>query len=464
MKVLLRLTLALGIFLVLLSGCQKEKFFEGNTNLKFSTDTVWFDTVFTKAPGTKYPISVTKIFSITNPENGTVKVDLTLAGGVNSAYRINADGFAGPEIRGLEIPAKDSIFVFVQCTLEPNNQTMPALLVDSLIATVNGKSQKTYLAAFGWDANYFQSVQLACNEVWGDKTKPYVIVDNVLVAKGCTFTIKEGVTVYNSARSLLLVQGTLKIEGTAAEPVYFTGDKPTFEARELPNQWGGIYITRGSTNNKIAYAKIHNAAIGIRVDSLPEAGNWNLEIESSSMLFCGQAGLAGITAKIKAQNCLIGESGSYSFLGFLGGEYEFRHCTFVGYANFTTRQDGHFALTNTIRDGNGIILQSKPLTCTVLNSIIYGSQKEEFYIDNKGFAAFTTNITNNLIRSFDQPYAGNVYNQTPEFNSTTKHEFWLGSNSPAKDAGTALSPAITLDILGKTRDANVDLGCYEYIP
>lgn len=464
MKILLRLSVSTAILLLLFSGCRKEKFYEGSTSLKISADTVWFDTLFTREPGTKYPISVTKIFSIRNVENGTVKVDISLAGGKNSAYRINADGFVGPEIKGLEIPAKDSIFVFVQCSLEPNNQTMPALVMDSLITTVNGKSQKTFLAAFGWDAHYFHSVQLPCNEVWDDQIKPYVIIDNVLVAKGCTFTIKEGVTVYNSARSLLLVQGSLQIEGTASAPVKFTGDKPTFSAKELPNQWGGIYLTVGSTNNKIKYAQIHNASIGVRVDSLPEAGNWNLEIQNSSLLFCGQAALAGITAKIKAENCLLGESGSYSFLGFLGGEYEFKHCTFVGYENFTTRQDGHFALTNTLRDGNGIILQSKPMNCTVLNSIIYGNQKEELYIDNKGFAAFTTNITGNLIRSFDQPFSGNNYNKDPEYNSTAKHEFWLTSTSPARDAGTAMSPPILLDILGKSRDGLVDLGCFEYIP
>jgi hypothetical protein len=452
------------LLLLVMGSCKKENFFTGSTTLSISADTVWFDTLFTRQAGTKYPISITRIFSIKNKENGTVKVNLSLSGGKNSPFRINADGFAGPNITDLEIPAKDSVFVFVQCSLEANNQTMPALVVDSLIATVNGNSQKTYLAAYGWDAHYYRSVQLNCNETWTDKTKPYVIIENALVAKGCTFTVKEGVTVYNSASSILIVQGTLKIEGTSSEPVNFTGDKPIFAARYLPNQWGGIYFTRGSVNNEIRFARIHNASIAVRVDSLPESGTWNLQLENSSLLYNGQAALAGITAKIRAVNCLFGESGSYSFLGLLGGTYDFKHCTFVGYNSFGPRKDGHFAITNTIRNSNGQILKSAALSCAVVNSIIYGSLKEELFVDNKGWEPFTTNITNNLIRSFDQPFASNTYNKDPLFVKTSDYNFELQAGSPALDAGIMLSPPINTDLLGKPRDSKPDLGAYEKQP
>ena len=464
MKIKGSLWIIVALFLGVLASCKKENFFTGSTKLSISADTVWFDTLFTRQPGTKYPISITRIFSIKNKENGTIKVNLSLAGGANSPFRINADGFAGPNITDLEIPAKDSVFVFVQCSLEANNQTMPALVVDSLIATVNGNSQKTYLAAYGWDAHYFRSVQLNCNETWDDKIKPYVIIENALVAKGCTFTVKEGVTVYNSAGSILIVQGTLKIQGTKDAPVNFTGDKPVFAARYLPNQWGGIYLTRGSVQNEIKYARIHNASIAVRVDSLPESGAWNLQLENSSLLYNGQAALAGITANIRAENCLLGESGSYSFLGLLGGNYDFKHCTFVGYNSFGPRQDGHFAITNTIRNSNGQILKSEPLSCAMVNSIVYGNLKEELFIDNKGWQPFTTNITNNLIRSFDQPFASNTYNKDPLFVKTSEYDFTLQAGSPAIDAGQVLSPPVLLDILGQNRDTKPDLGAFEKQP
>lgn len=460
----LKILFLAGLITALMNSCRKEKFFNGNTSLQISSDTLWFDTIFTKAPGSKYPISVTRIFWIKNKEKGTVKVDFKLAGGANSPYRINIDGFAGTDFKEIEIPAKDSIFVFVQCTLEANNQTMPSLVMDSLVSSVNGHVQKTIFAAYGWDAHYFQEATLSCNEVWDDKIKPYVIVDYAFVPSGCTFTVKEGVTVYNSARSVLLVAGSLKIEGTESEPVNFTGDKPGAAYRTLPNQWGGIYLTVGSANNTISNARIHNASIGIRVDSLPVTGSNNLILNQSSVMYCGQACLAGITANIEATNCLFAQAGSYTFLGLLGGNYNFKHCTFANYAGFTVRREGSFALTNTLRDGNGVILKSSPLNCTVVNSIIYGFRDEEFLIDSKGWAPFTTSFTQNLIASKDKPFSGNIYNSDPLFSGKASGDFTLSGNSPAIDAGNNLVPAISVDLLGKPRDSKPDLGAYEKIP
>jgi len=421
---------------------------------------VWFDTIFTREPGSKYPISVTKMYSVRNTENAPVNVSFRLGGGKNSKYRINVDGLAGPEIKDLEIPAKDSVFVFVQCSLDANNQLNPLLIMDSLMSTVNGKEQKTYLAAYGWDAHYFHSVALDCNETWTDKTKPFVLINDILVQKGCTFTIKEGVNIFCSARTTLFVAGTLKIEGTAAAPVSFRGDKPGFDTEELPNQWGSIYFTVGSSGSTVKYAKIHNATIGMRADSIPVGNPWNVEIENTEIMFCGQACVIGITANIRAMNCLFSQTGSYSFLGFLGGNYDFRHCTFASFVNYGTRQNGHFAITNTLRDDNGRIIRTQPLSCNMYNSIIYGSQAEELFIDDKGSAAFVTDIKSNLIKSKTKSFAGNTWNLDPLF-LDTKRNFGLDTLSPAIDAGMVLSPAITIDIKGKTRSGLPDLGCFE---
>lgn len=442
-------------------SCKKEKFFTGQTKLQISTDTVWFDTLFTKEPGTKYPISVTKIFSVRNKENATVKASFSLSGGTASPYRINVDGVAGPEIRDIEIGPKDSVFVFVQCTLEANNTLNPVLVTDSLITRVNGGEQKTYLAAWGWDAHYFHSVILPCNETWSDKTKPFVIIDNVLVEKGCTFTIKEGVKVYNSARSVLIVAGTLTIAGTETEPVVFSGDKPTWSVAKEPNQWGGIYLTVGSTGNTIKNASIRNATIGVRVDSLPISGSWNLELENTEFMYCGQACVAGITANIRAQNCLFAQTGTYSFAGLLGGNYDLRHCTFYTDVNFGTRNNGHFALTNTWRDDQGRILKTAALSCNLYNSIIDGNLTEELSIDDKGSASFSTDIRQNLIRSKSKPFAGNTWNQDPLFHDTRQGDFNLDTLSPAINAGMVLSPAILKDMKGRGRSVPPDLGCLE---
>jgi hypothetical protein len=63
-------TSALGVLLLFIAswlmGCRAERFYNEKNTLAFSQDTVWFDTVFTRKPGSTYPISVTKIVSIKN--------------------------------------------------------------------------------------------------------------------------------------------------------------------------------------------------------------------------------------------------------------------------------------------------------------------------------------------------------------------------------------------------------------
>ena len=163
-----RKILPLIVFLVLLASCRKEQFFKGQTTLKLATDTIWFDTVFTRQPGSTYPISVTQITWIKNPENQTVRASFRLGGGAKSAYRVNVDGIPGPVIDEVEIPAKDSVFVFVQCSLEANGQTGPALVLDSLLMQVNGREQKMMLGAYGWDAHYYRDSVLPCAGIWDD--------------------------------------------------------------------------------------------------------------------------------------------------------------------------------------------------------------------------------------------------------------------------------------------------------
>ncbi len=458
------------LFILSLFSCRPEKFFKGSTALQFSEwdnyslDTLTFDTVFTLEPGTNNPISVTQKFWVKNNEKATVEADFELIGGSNSPFRFSINGKAGPYIRGVEIPAGDSVWGFVQCSLAPNNQTMPALVLDSIMARVGGGESKMYLEAYGWDAYYFRSANLPCNAVWADKVKPYVIVNSALVPANCTFTIRPGVQVYNSPRSTLFVEGTLKIEGTAQERVTFTGSRPRFDTRRLPNQWVGIHMLRNSVNNSIKYANINNAAIGVRVDSLPVSGAYNLEIENTQIKYSGQVALLGVSANIKATNCEATEAGSYTFLGLLGGSYAFNHCTFASYVSYSTRNEGHFGLTNTLRDGNGNLLRTFPLACDMDNSIVNGSLDDEIEIDNSSLSSFTfTGDANILTLKFDRPLPAlnNFYNVNPKFIDFRSSNYQLDTLSPAQDKGIISAPSISTDVLGTARDAAPDIGAYE---
>ena len=465
------------LFLLLcMGGCKPEQFFTSNNTLIYSKDTVWFDTVFTRKIGSTYPISVTKIISIKNPESLPVKANFKLAGGEASQFRVAIDGESGTQINNIEINGKDSVFVFVQCKLEPNNTNLPSIVLDSLIADVNGKTTNTKLAAYGWDANYYHDTIFDQNITWNNNGKPYVIVGYLGVTQGATLTINSGVSVYSSypyrdengnLLSSIYVFGTLKINGTAQNRVKMLGNNLYSEFNFKPNQWGGIRFLVGSTNNKIQFADITNATIGIRVDSLPVNAQNNLTLQNTRVQYCGQACLLGITAHIDATNCLFADAGSYTFLGLLGGKYAFNHCTFGEYSGIASRTDGHFAITNTLRNGNGVLLKHTSLDCEMYNSIVYGYNKEELEIDQTNLSPFNFNAENNLLKSQNPNgilIKPNTLNKDPKFLDTDRGNYQIDSTSAAYKKASTFGTPIPIDLLGKTRKSTSDLGCYEKLP
>ena len=89
------LTVAILIGLTaLLYHCRPERNYIENNDalLEFSVDTVYFDTIFTTIGTT------TKFFTIRNPYSRFIKIEnIKLAGGCESFFRINVDGFPGTE-------------------------------------------------------------------------------------------------------------------------------------------------------------------------------------------------------------------------------------------------------------------------------------------------------------------------------------------------------------------------------
>jgi hypothetical protein len=183
--------------------------------------------------------------------------------------------------------------------------------------------------------------------------------------------------------------------------------------------------------------------------------------------YCGQACLLGITAHIDATNCLFADAGSYTFLGLLGGKYAFNHCTFGEYSGIASRTDGHFAITNTLRNGNGVLLKHTSLDCQMYNSIVYGYNKEELEIDQTNLSPFNFNAENNLLKSQNPNgilVKPNTLNKDPKFLDTDRGNYQIDSTSAAYKKATTFGTPIPIDLLGNTRKSLSDLGCYEKLP
>src|SRR5688572_5706059 len=141
---------------VAVSSCKKDDLLtESSAKLEFSDDTIMFDTVFTSMGST------TKQLKIFNRNSQPIRISsIRLAGGSTSTYRLNVDGLTGKSFSDVEIPAKDSLFIFIEVTINPQDASTPFIVQDSIIFETNGNIQDVDLVAFGQYAIYIIADQV----------------------------------------------------------------------------------------------------------------------------------------------------------------------------------------------------------------------------------------------------------------------------------------------------------------
>ncbi len=469
------------LLLAILTNSCKKNVFNTDGALTFSLDTVIFDTVFTTIG------SATMQFKVYNPSKDQVKISsVMLAKGPQSKYRINLDGTAGTAFSNIEIPGKDSLFVFVDVTLDPNNLSEPAIVKDSVVFQTNGNQQDVDLVACGWDAHFTYPTNfleglgpysvIGCDTTW-TSNKPHVIYGYAVVDSACSLTINQGAQVYSHKHSGLLVftDGTLIVNGTTENPVQFAGDRLDDFYEDQAGEWDRIWLFQGSKNNQINNAIIKNGNVGIHVDFINEASsNPTLRLSNTVIENMAGASIFSQSATIEAYNCVFGNAGQYSAALTLGGNYNFRHCTFGNYWTGGNRQTPAVVLNNWY-EADGAAYTFDLENAYFGNCIVYGSNQTEVGIDENTSSTFNFEFSNCLLRidaddvDITDPleFHGTVWNDDPEFIDPTESNFELNVLSPAKDAG-AMSivnamPELQFDVLGNSRvsDAGPDLGAYE---
>jgi hypothetical protein len=482
---MLRWLLPLSIIIPLLfsTGCTDD-LVPGEAVLTFSEDTVIFDTVFTTIG------SVTRQFKVYNPNSADVTISsITLAGGQQSKYRINVDGVPGTAFSNVLLRGNDSMFVFVDVTLDPNNQNAPAMVTDSVVFVANGVTQDVDLVACGWDADFYYptaflpglgsySIVQCPNEVW-TSAKPVVIYGYAVVDEDCHLTIEAGTRVFSHKYSGLLVfdGGSLDVRGQPGNEVIFASDRLDPFYVDQAGEWEGIWFYNGSRDNTIDHAIIKNAKIGIRVDSFNVASsNPTLVLSNTVIENMSSAGLLAYTAKVNAYNCVFGNGGQVSAALSIGGQYRFYHCTFGNYWSLGNRQTPALLMSNwQERPGSAPYLS--PLDAYFGNCIIYGNNINELGLDKNPNAAFDFKLDRCLLRvkpedvdmSNPAQFADIILNQSPKFKNPVRNDFQLDTLSPAMNAGfisitNAFPELLSTDLLGNFRPYGSglpDLGAYE---
>lgn len=491
-KILHRILFAgafLFLFLFLFNGCKKDDFETGNYNLEFSADTIIFDTVFTTVG------SATQVFSVYNRGNKPVKVgSIRLANGEGSNFRLNVDGLPGKSFSDVEIGAKDSIWIFVEVTIDPNNQNTPLIVTDSILFNTNGQTQDLDLVAWGQNAYFHRPPSsqiypfffLNCNEVWAND-KPHVVYGYAMVDSSCTLTINEGVNVHFHPGSGMIVlnSGTLLVNGTIQNNVTFQGDRLGENYKDIPGQWDRIWLSNlnlhsniispGTKNSVIKNAVIKNAFIGLLVDTSFDnnVNNLTLRLENTIIKNMATHAMALRGARVNAYNCVFANCGAQTTNILYGGTYKFYHCTFANYWSNSIRKDPAVTLNNYTN-------MARPLDAYFGNSIIYGNNDNELGLDSfpsGNLFNFRFDHTLLKVESTFPTSDASRYNailkafggsNDPLFSDIENNFYQLDSlNSAAVNAGdmtiTNVSPLLSNDILGTSRAANAppDLGAYE---
>ena len=437
--------------------------------LSFSADSLLFDTVFTTLG------SATRSFKVYNTHNRRIRINsVSLAGGPASHYRMNVDGRSGTTIQDVDIEANDSLFVFVEVTVDPVNQHLPLTIVDSIVFNTNQNVQDVKLVAWGQDAHFIRpdegfSYHLIKEDTEWTADLPYVIYGLAVVDTMVTLSIREGARIHfhNNASLVFLRQSSLKVTGSAELPVTFQGDRLEPFYQEQPGQWGRIFLTATSKDHEIDHAIIKNGSVGLHVDTIGSLTEPTLRIRNTVIKNMSLVGLLAQGSHVVAENLAIVNCGQHAMYLALGGSYDFRHVTIANYYRIDIRNTPSVFINNYYRDIDGNI-QVRPFDHLFFgNTIVYGNNQEEIVFDIHDGTTVDFVFDHCLLRTQldtgTESFIAPIVNQDPLFNNSQLHDFRLTEDSPAIGAGNPdIAHEIPFDLLGRDRTERPDIGALQY--
>ena len=470
-------------FLVLIfASCKKEDVINHDSSLKlgFSADSVIFDTVFTTIG------SVTKHLMIYNKSGNKLNIsNINLAGGTSSAYRINLDGEPGSSFSDIEINGNDSLYLFVRVTINPLDNNNPYVVEDELTFFTNGNEQHVKLIAWGQDAHYivadtyssvfpkYKIVADSLETVHWTNDRPYVIYGYAVVNSYGTLIIDEGARIYfhDGGGLWAYSDGLLQVKGTIENPVTFQGDRLESSYDELPGQWDRIWLMESTpgTDHLIENAVIKNGFIGLQTESFIHYANNRVILHNVIIKNMNGFGIFSRVYNIEATNTVLANCGGYCLAVTGGGYFNFKQSTIGNFWPYSARNNPSVYINNYLLDtlDNPV---PYALNFTLANSIVYGSNRDEFETDLVGGADSLYFLSHSLVRSTRKMEDGVNFqdilrNKDPLYKDVSVNDYRLDTLSPAIDYGDpAVAVEVPYDILNNLRLNHPDAGAYQFMP
>lgn len=476
------LFLLIPLFFISFTACDEDFHVDSQGRvLQFSKDTLTFDTVFTNIG------SATAKILVYNRQNKALNIrEIKLAGGAASAFRINVDGAknANHLFRDIIIRAKDSLYIFIEVKVDPNDVNSPVLVQDSIVFNVEDKHQRILLEAFGQDVEVLRGQVITSNTTL-NADKPYLIYDSLRVNPDVTLTIPAGAVFYFHHNANLFVYGNLRVEGTFDHPVVMRGDRLDNIMYDKPvpykyvaGQWGGVYLLSKTGNHVLKNLHMSSGYVGLYFYNDDRNYKPSLEIHNSIIHNFLLYNIVAVNGDLLVTNSEISNSGSYTVY-LNGGKHAFYHCTIV---NFFSQSSGR----PTSRDNTPAVMimdlnKALAMESVFKNCIITGTSTNEFALATKFTDLYKGEFQHSYIRKTkpselsvykdirwyeknDTVFVRDVYNYKKE----GYFDFMLDSISPARDtvADPQISSQYPLDLKGRSRlaDGLPDAGAYEWYP
>ena len=493
-KIIFQLCVVAGI--IFSNSCRKDfDLTPSFGELKFSKDTVFLDTIFSNISSSTYTLKVY------NRSNENIRIPtISLENGTNSHYRLNVDGIPGKSFQNIDVLAKDSIYVFIEATIDINTVSSP--LYTDKIKFDNGTSEQhvdlvtlTQDAIFIYPGKDPLTMKIDSLSLDGSPTtlkgrflkdtelrftedKPYVIYGYAAVPANKTLIVDAGAKVHFHNNSGLIVDedAALITNGTLTKKVVFEGDRLEHKFSDVPGQWGTIWIRPESKNNYINNTIIKNGMVGLLIDGSALINN--TEIYNNSNF-----GILARNARVTGFNLVIGSAGEASLACIGGGTYNFSYGTFANYWENGIRSLPSVLINNfvtSIDQNQNEVIEAKDLIQATFNDcIIDGNNNIEFVADQIDGGLFNLKISNSMIKFNDtennfkdvveldfnnsQYYKNITLNGFPHFREPFNEDFIIGQDSDAIGKGTPLFIQV-YDILGKARNfSKPDIGAYQHV-
>jgi len=480
-----RTTLYISILLaVVLSSCREYRLSDDPTlKLRFSHDSICFDTVFTTIGS-----STQRIIIYNDHSNAMLIKQVAVSG---QYFHINLDGEnRGEYLRDIQINGHDSMYMFVRVNVDPQADNSPVLIRDSIIfALSDGSTQIVKLEAYGQNVRIIRTQRGRTDYPAGHTFSaelPYLIYDT-LVAGG-PLTLQKGATLYMHYGVNIIAYSDFIAQGTQDEPIRLLGDRKDRLFDSVPyayasGMWGGVYLNHltgdAVPRYECNYTDILSGTVGLYCYSEDETNRPSLLLANSRIHNHAAYGVVLENTDALIYNTEISNAASYC-LYLCGGEHRIVHSTIASYFGYpytninihsVTREDVAAVFVNNLSK------QYAPTTFYLQNSIVTGARDNNLVLATPLPQYYEGEISHCYLRadSLSIPCAHeNVYYQPTDtvfsniyylYQQYHYYDFSLTASSPARGIGDSI---IALDFPNDRNGhsrllCRPDAGCYQYV-